>query len=65
MCKFCKNAPINFVIIIFAKIWECTVLNGKVTKWRKILSRDGTLASWYMHAKHYALCNADFALRIY
>ena len=39
-CIFCKIAPINFVMVIFAKqICKCTVLNGDATKWRIIMSR--------------------------
>ena len=33
----------NFVKIIFAKIWKCTVLNGDVTSRRIIMSRDCTV----------------------
>ena len=39
-CTFCKIAPINFVMVTFAKkICKCTVLNGDVPKCRIIMSR--------------------------
>ena len=33
-CKFCEIAPISFGMVIFTKIWKCSlsVLNGGVEK---------------------------------
>ena len=46
-CIFCKIAPINFVMVTFAKqICKSTVLNSDVTKWRIIMSRGYNFGSF-------------------
>ena len=42
--KLCELATMNLVIVVFLQtIWKCTVLNGDVTRWRPIISRDCSL----------------------